>query len=592
MTRRPAIVYALFAACLLLAGLGATWLSWTVVDRDHAEALARREAVLEENVRLALWRLDSEVATLIATENARPYFDYAAFRSLERSYASMVDNLSANEPVQASPLLLARPKYVRLHFQYAPRADVLSSPQVPPELFERRARQLVGEGAIEEAEEQRQRLEKLVKRGTLLAALDEARDQTVEKVPPPAPSSSSYALRSKVKNVGEYWQRTRSVQQASTYNAANNLGVANEMLGERGGLSKALAEHALLPVWIDGELVLARRVQVGQQTYVQGIWLDWPAMNAALRDVVEDLLPSAELEPVRGDTVESLNLLASLPVRLEPGPLPYERIETSLSTLLSLAAVWMGFLLAGAAMVVLVVGAMSLSERRAVFVSAVTHELRTPLTTFRMYTEMLSDGKVKDEKKQRRYLDTLRREAIRLAHLVENVLAYARIERGSATSRVETITTDELLARMLERLEERAAQAKMTIEYAPAESDCAVRADPAAVEQILFNLVDNACKYAAKAEDKRLHVEVRGDARHVFVEVWDHGPGVHGEERRSLFSAFSKSAQRAAMSAPGVGLGLALSQRLAKDMGAQLSYRDHPEGGASFTLRFGVTQSV
>lgn len=586
MTRRPAIVYALFFACLLFAGLGATWLSWTVVDRDHAQALARREAILEENVRLALWRLDSEIATLIATENARPYFDYAAFRSLERSYASMADDLGANEPVQASPLLVARPRYVKLHFQYAPRTNALTSPQVPPEIFASRASGLVGAGVIEEAEQHRTQLEEVLTRDALLAALDAARDRTVEQVPPPEPPPSSYAILSRGKSSGEFWQRTRSVQQASTYNVANNDAFVNPVVGERGGLDRRLAEHALLPVWMGSELVLARRVQVGTQTYLQGIWLDWPSMNAALREAVDDLLPSAELEPVRDAPVESENLLASLPVRLEPGPLPYGPIETSLSTMLSLAAVWMGFLLAGAAMVALVVGAMSLSERRAVFVSAVTHELRTPLTTFRMYTEMLSDGKVKDEAKQKRYLATLRREAIRLAHLVENVLAYAKIERGSATSRVETITTDALFDRMLERLMERAAQAKMTVVYDAPDAERTVRADPSAVEQILFNLVDNACKYASAAEDKRLHIRVGGDARRVAIEVWDHGPGIHGEERRSLFSAFSKSAQRAAMSAPGVGLGLALSRRLAKDMGARLVYRDHPEGGASFTLVF------
>ncbi len=589
MTRRPAIVYALFVACLLFAGLGATWLSWTTVERDHAEALARREALLEENVRLALWRLDSEIATLIATENARPYFDYAAFRSLERSYASMVDDLGAHEPVQASPLLVARPRYVKLHFQFAPRSGELTSPQVPPEIFTSRARGLVGAGVIAEAEQHRTALAEMLTRDALLAKLDAARDRTVEQVPPEPPPSSVpkvFGSLSRGKSEGEYWQRTRSVQQASTYNVANNAAIVNPVVGTRGGLERRLAEHALLPVWIGRELVLARRVQVGEQTYLQGIWLDWPAMNAALRDAVDDLLPSAELEPTRESPSEAENLLASLPVRLEPGPLPYGPIETSLSTMLSLAAVWMGFLLAGAAMIALVVGAMSLSERRAVFVSAVTHELRTPLTTFRMYTEMLSDGKVRDEKKQKRYLDTLRREAIRLAHLVENVLAYARIERGSATSRVETISTGELFDRTLERLEERAAQAKMSIAFEPGAQHRSVRADPSAVEQILFNLVDNACKYASAAEDERIHVQVGGDARRVAIEVWDHGPGVHGEERRSLFSPFSKSAQRAAMSAPGVGLGLALSRRLAKDMGARLVYRDHPQGGASFTLVF------
>jgi signal transduction histidine kinase len=67
-------------------------------------------------------------------------------------------------------------------------------------------------------------------------------------------------------------------------------------------------------------------------------------------------------------------------------------------------------------------GMMALSERRASFVSSVTHELRTPLATFKLYSEMLADGMVREEAKKQQYLETLTGEADRLGHLVENVL--------------------------------------------------------------------------------------------------------------------------------------------------------------------------
>ena len=92
---------------------------------------------------------------------------------------------------------------------------------------------------------------------------------------------------------------------------------------------------------------------------------------------------------------------------------------------LSLGIAWACVLLAATAVAGLLAGVMRLSARRASFVSAVTHELRTPLTTFQMYAEMLADGMVPEESKQKEYLATLRAEAGRLIHLVENVLAYA-----------------------------------------------------------------------------------------------------------------------------------------------------------------------
>src|SRR5207244_3898258 len=111
----------------------------------------------------------------------------------------------------------------------------------------------------------------------------------------------------------------------------------------------------------------------------------------------------------------------------------------------------------------LLAGAVSLSERRAVFVSAVTHELRTPLTTFRTYTEMLARGMVA-ESSRASYLDTLCREAERLAHLTENVLFYSRLERGRGGAPNEVVDIGDVVARVEGRLAARVAEAGMTVE--------------------------------------------------------------------------------------------------------------------------------
>jgi signal transduction histidine kinase len=234
-------------------------------------------------------------------------------------------------------------------------------------------------------------------------------------------------------------------------------------------------------------------------------------------------------------------------------------------------------------------GVVALSERRGAFVSAVTHELRTPLTTFRMYAEMLAEGMVPSAEQRQKYLETLRREADRLAHLVENVLQYARLERGKPSRQKETFTVSALLDRVQPPLADRAEQAEMKLVV---EIDDEVRSqrlttDSGAVEQILFNLVDNACKYAAASEDKRIQLRVTRQRRLVSIEVRDHGPGISPTARRRLFTPFSKSAQEAARSAPGVGLGLALSKRLAADLGGRLamsSNRGDAEPGAAFVL--------
>ena len=341
------------------------------------------------------------------------------------------------------------------------------------------------------------------------------------------------------------------------------------------------------PLWLGENLILARRVEVGGEEYLQGCLLDWHSIKQQLLDGISDLLPQADItaDSDSSPSAESRRL-ASLPLTLLPGPLP-ELVATDLSPIrLSLLLAWAAMLFAAVAAAVLLSGVISLSERRGAFVSAVTHELRTPLTTFRMYAEMLSEGMVKNETDRRNYLETLRVEADRLTHLVTNVLAYARIERGRPGGRIETVTVEKLLDVATQRLADRAAQASLELQIVadPAIDEQLVLADPAIVEQILFNLVDNACKYAAATTDRALNLSVAVENRRVGIRVRDHGPGVSADGQRRLFQPFRKSAQEAAYSAPGVGLGLALSRRLARSMHGDLCYEPSISGGACFVL--------
>jgi signal transduction histidine kinase len=118
-----------------------------------------------------------------------------------------------------------------------------------------------------------------------------------------------------------------------------------------------------------------------------------------------------------------------------------------------------------------------------------------------------------------------------------------------------------------------------------------VQANVSAVEQILFNLVDNACKYASAADDRRIHVELRSPAGGGEICVRDHGPGLPPSRRKGWFRSFSKSAQEAAHSAPGIGLGLALSRRLARHMGGELRLESAEGAGACFVLTLKAGES-
>jgi signal transduction histidine kinase len=364
------------------------------------------------------------------------------------------------------------------------------------------------------------------------------------------------------------------------------------------------------PFWLESELFLVREVYAAGKRHVQGVWLDSNSLRASLLEAIADLLPHATLQAVANVAFVPSNAgrlssvpafssgdpmdLVGLPWKLVPGEKAVAVVSGWTPMRLTLAAAWAGALLAAAAAAALLFGVTRLSERRAAFVSSVTHELRTPLTTFRLYSELLEQGMVRDEADRTQYLHTLRSEAERLTHLVDNVLAYSRIERTNRRSRMERLELSPWIERVKARLEERTREAGMALEVTlpPDGSGLACITDATALEQILFNLVDNACKYAAgRCAEPVVRVSFNRRGRWADLRVCDSGPGIARGERGRLFRPFHKSADEAANSKPGVGLGLALCHRLARALGGrlQLEKPEPPATGACFVLSLPAT---
>lgn len=701
---RPWQIWLAFGVCLAVVVAAVGWMSVRALEADEAQSAAHQQAALEANAQLALWRMDSAVAPLVAQESARPYFVYASFFAADRSVAISKGKRTVAEQIP-SPLLTDSPTEVLLHFQIDSE-NRFSSPRVPDDAIRAAAiPKFLKPADAARAAKWLEHVRKAIAPAKLWSAVpslgtspanqtattewtagvpivasvngsaSNTTNQTAttgstsmlnlfptadflangthgalptQPVEPQSPTQqatlpqqesgrqeaprsqqnlilnndSSNTLTSGISvanapaqvNQGgnEYNARSQYVSQNSqqlanytgnsTTASGGELQLGNTVNSVSPGGSTAVASNGatieppapdaqatvMKPIWIGDELILARRVRIAGEDYIQGCLLDWPMIQRQLIASVRDLLPNAALSPVASATAaESAHLLASLPLRLDPGAAAISVDGRMSPVRLSLVGAWGALMLAALAVAMLLQGVVSLSERRGAFVSAVTHELRTPLTTFRMYAEMLADNMVSDESARRNYLQTLRVEADRLTHLVENVLLYARLERGRRGAQIAPVAVSQILEQAAPRLTDRAKQAnfEIAIDADQTVRHTHVRADPTAVEQILFNLVDNACKYAAAAADRTLHLEARTAASFVELRLRDHGPGVDHRQRRLLFQPFRKSAQEAARTASGVGLGLALSRRLARDMSGDLLYSPESSGGACFVLR-------
>ncbi len=122
------LVYGVCAAVVLSA---LAWVTVTVLSLERAEIRARTDAGHQESLRLALWRMDSWLAPLLAREAARPYFDYQSFYPQQRAYTTLLYPIEPGEVLTPSPLLSYQSEYLPLHFQVGPDGS-LTSPQVRP----------------------------------------------------------------------------------------------------------------------------------------------------------------------------------------------------------------------------------------------------------------------------------------------------------------------------------------------------------------------------------------------------------------------------------------------------------------------------
>lgn len=576
-----------------VAILGTAALTYRLFELESDQRQAQREAFLEENVRLALWRIDSQLAPFLSQAVAvmgepggKPFSN-----RLNRAVLGVADNAWMQQVIE---------------IHGSGRTSVLANFRQPSSKIADKAESATDAGLVEVVSPTEWK--------GLLDALKEV-------LPPPQPEPSQTAANFEPQNADqqiarnskEYSVRSRIVRQQANEPSQSLLepGSEDQLPSQVAQLSPG---GATAGIWWKDDLLIARAWNANGVT-VRALVLDWPKVKTDLLALVTDILPNAALLPARNPaTADKARMLASLPILIDPGTVVFPGEDNHTLRLLLILA-WTALALAILATAVLVRGLVALSERRAAFVSSVTHELRTPLTTLRMYAEMLAEDIVRDPAQRKDYLATLRTEADRLGTLVENVLSYARLERQPAKRTPVPVPLASISSIFDGRIRQRAEESGFTLRMESLASDSEradplalppsrspalspsssprpiavssnidVLADPAAVEQVFFNLVDNACKYAADGREKTIDVSFEVGSRNVAILVTDHGRGISKEGCKSLFRPFSRSPRTDSPATPGVGLGLALSRQLARQMSGDLRLRRSDANGTCFEL--------
>jgi signal transduction histidine kinase len=229
-----------------------------------------------------------------------------------------------------------------------------------------------------------------------------------------------------------------------------------------------------------------------------------------------------------------------------------------------------------------------LDEVKTVFLATASHELRTPVTAIVGFSALLLDEwDDLDVSQGRLFLERVLSNARELEALIEQLLDFARLERGLRLNDAELLDLGATIEGILAARSELASKHALAAHLA---EGCIIRGSSTAIERIVTNLVGNAGKYSPPGT--RIFVTVRQEAGRVALIVDDEGPGVAPEDREHVFSRFYRGHGTPVTSTRGAGIGLAIVAEYAAFMAGTATVADAPSGGARFAVSFPAAESL
>jgi two-component system phosphate regulon sensor histidine kinase PhoR len=217
------------------------------------------------------------------------------------------------------------------------------------------------------------------------------------------------------------------------------------------------------------------------------------------------------------------------------------------------------------------------------FVANISHELRTPLAAIHGYTETLLDGALEDRENNRRFLEIIAAQTVRLSDLASDLLALSEIEAERVAGPAETISVLEAARNALHMVESQ-ARARNVRAFLAAAEDVYIAGQQFRLERAISNLLLNGINYNRPGGEVRVDVR-RVDAR-VRISITDSGIGIPSEEMPRIFERFYRVDKARSRQTGGTGLGLSIVKHTVERMGGSIGVDSQLGKGSVFTLEF------
>ncbi len=220
-----------------------------------------------------------------------------------------------------------------------------------------------------------------------------------------------------------------------------------------------------------------------------------------------------------------------------------------------------------------------LDRLRTELLANVSHELRTPLTTIKGYTTMLLDYDTRlRHNEKRRYLESIDKAVNRLVRLIDQLIDMSRLEAGLMEMEKAITSISKLVREAVVETQIRAPRRKLVLNLPKRLPR--VNIDARHIREVLDNLIDNAIKYSGEGQE--IVVKVRRVRRKLLISIADQGVGIPADELERVFSRMYRSKQRLSDEPGGMGLGLAICQRLVAAHGGRIWVKSEEGKGSTF----------
>jgi two-component system, OmpR family, phosphate regulon sensor histidine kinase PhoR len=216
------------------------------------------------------------------------------------------------------------------------------------------------------------------------------------------------------------------------------------------------------------------------------------------------------------------------------------------------------------------------------FVANVSHELRTPLTAIRGYAETLLEGALEDQENNRRFLEIIKTNAIRLNNISSDLLTLSELEAGKARPEPEVVGIRAAVESAFRTLESEAQLRGVSLVCGPIE-EAKVLGNRLQIEQALVNLLDNAVKFNRPKGEVRVEVMRANDGR-IRITIADTGVGIPHEDLPRIFERFYRVDKARSREVGGTGLGLSIVKHIIERMNGSVNVESQFGKGSTFTL--------